>query len=344
MSEKAIQNEISQAFSQDADLHLREQEVLEDASKITNFKPTKLLGRSSWWGSEQIGAFHYLGTFEGKEAVIKIQGVKPNTSEIYMLESFAKENKSKVLRPPFLYASVPWNEEKRYEALVMENINGNKIIHKPTNVSEVKRFFELYQDYRENCLHNPWIAKPEKTIPEMLESNFTKWIASSHQVYPNHPYRKPEDFELIARSLGILQKKYSGIELEFQHGHFSADDLYQVGNKVVLLSNLYWSWRVPQYDSSFAYHWYLYNLGNDDANVTPSKIEEHRKLWLSNIEALPQAKANPEVLRLALLLFETAGLIMDVYIVDTKKPIAEYLVSRTRDRVTQLIQELDLKK
>ena len=88
--------------------------------------PDKLVSRSAWWGSSEIGAFHYAGEFEGKKAVIKIQGVKPSLSEIYMIDSFTQTNESKIIRPPYLYTHLPWDDQKRYEALVLEFIEGQR--------------------------------------------------------------------------------------------------------------------------------------------------------------------------------------------------------------------------
>jgi hypothetical protein len=110
---KKEQNEISHNYLKGSDLAEREEEVLVDATKKTGFIPNKLIGRSSWWDSKEIGAFHYSGKYKGKKAVLKIQGVKPSISEIYMINSFAKANKSKLIRPPHLYAFLNWNDEKR---------------------------------------------------------------------------------------------------------------------------------------------------------------------------------------------------------------------------------------
>src|SRR3989344_1633045 len=110
-AQKAIQNKISHLFLQGSDLADREKEILDDVFKTTGFVAKKLMDRSSWWTSKEIGAFRYVGEYKGKKAVLKIQGVKSNTSEIYMIKSFQKANKSKILRPPHLYYFLPWDDE-----------------------------------------------------------------------------------------------------------------------------------------------------------------------------------------------------------------------------------------
>lgn len=335
------QNEISHRYLEGSDLGEREQEVLKDASARTGFVATELIGRSAWWGSSEIGAFHYAGTFDGKEAVLKIQGVKPSVSEIYMIESFAATNRSEVIRPPHLYASIPWNDEKRYEALVLEFIDGQKVIQTPTTEVQVRRFFELYRDYRDKCLHSPWVDKPKGTISAGIVEKFKRWREASFKIYPEHPLRKDSDIDLIDTAVKKLELGYEGVEPEFMHGHFSEGDLYQVGDQVVVLSNLYWSWRQPFYDAIFGYHWFMYRL-NIVGGITPEEVEQQRTIWLSEIETLPQAQSEEgrRLLNLALLERAAAGLNLDGLISDPNKPISAYLMESTRNQIRKLLEKL----
>ena len=66
------QNEIASTFLETTDLESRQKDVVLDASKKLGFIPEKLIGRSRWWKSNKIGAFHYKGTYRGKSAVLKI--------------------------------------------------------------------------------------------------------------------------------------------------------------------------------------------------------------------------------------------------------------------------------
>lgn len=170
---KGEQNEISHAFLEGSDLLERERGLLEVASRRLGFEPTDLMGRSAWWGSSQVGAVFYSGIYDAHKAVLKIQGVKPATSEILMIREFAKNNKSNLVRPPVLYAYSEWDEDKRYEALVTEFIEGEKIINQlPAGPSQIQRFFEIYRDYRENCLTNPWLEKPSEGIGQKISESF----------------------------------------------------------------------------------------------------------------------------------------------------------------------------
>lgn len=336
--ERKKENEISAGYFRSPNLGKKEQEILDDVSARSGFIPKGLLSRSSWWGSSEIGAFHYKGKFKGKEAVLKVQGVKPNISEIYMIESFARENKSKIIRPPYLYFAIPWDEERKYEALILEFIDGPKVIQTPATEEQIKRFFELYQDYRCYCLRSPWVGKSEGTISIAIEKKFKRWREASFKIYPRHPLRKDSDIDLIDAAIKKLKTEYKGVAPEFMHGHLSENDLYRMGDQVVVLSNLYWSWRQPFYDAVFGYHWFIYHLSSV-VGMTAEEIERQRAMWLSEIKALPQVqtKEGKKLLNLALLERAAAGLNLDSLMLNPEEPLSDYLVEATRDQVKELL-------
>lgn len=270
--------------------------------------------------------------------MLKIQGVKTTVSEIYMINAFAKANKSKLIRPPRLYAYLPWSDKKRYEALVLEPVE-ERVVNSPTNEKELDNFFAAYKDYRVNCLQSPWIEKPKDSLPEIIGNNFAKWRKASFKLFPTHPFREKSDEKLINRAVELLKKEYQNVSLEFQQGHFSAGDLYQKEAQIIMLSNLYWSWRPPLYDAIFGMHWFIYHL-EKLKNITSQEVELQRNLWLKKIESLPKVKENDKLYKLALLERAAAGLNLDALSVDYKKPIAKYLVETTRKQMISLIENI----
>ena len=115
----------------------REKKILQDITQNTGFIPERLVNRSSWWGSSKVGAVHYRGTYQGKNVILKIQGVKPNISEATMIQSFVKNNHSLIIRPPHLYQHLAWNSDQEYEALIMEDIPSSPLIlfHSPLKLT-----------------------------------------------------------------------------------------------------------------------------------------------------------------------------------------------------------------
>ena len=299
----------------------------------------KLIERSAWWGSAEIGAFAYLGEFRKREAVLKIQGVKTETAEAEMITGFARTNRSKVLRPPHLLDSLPWDNEQRYEALVMEYVDGKRVVKTPTTSQELEEFFSLFKDYRKNCRSNPWLEKPNKTLSEQVFENFQTWKKISRKIYPSHPLRDRADEGLIDQTVDLLTSEYSQVASEFQHAHLSEADLVRVDEEVVVLSNLYWLWRAPFYDAVFGYHWFMYHL-NDVYGITSGEVESQRGLWLGTIIDLAKTDEEKRLLNLALLERAAAGLNLDALSTDPEIPISKYLVKATREQIKSLTREL----
>lgn len=334
------QNKISHLFLAGSDLGNREQEVLKAASRILGFVPEKLLDRSSWWTSKEIGAFRYEGKFKGKKAVLKIQGVRPETSEIYMIKAFSKVNRSRILRVPLPYSYLGWDDKKRYEALILEFIDGKPIVNIPTSENELREFFALRDEYKKNCAVSSWIEQPDESLSEEIKMNFAKWREASFKLYPTHPFREEEDAELIDRAVDILIENYKDVKREFQHGHFGTSDLLEIKDgQVVILSNLYWSWKPPFYDAVFGYHWFIYHLAKLK-DATPGLVDEQKSLWLTKINNLVKTDSGKKLLNLAFLERATAGLNLDALSVDPKSPIAEYLVFQTRENLKNLLTKV----
>lgn len=325
-----------------SDFSIREQTALKSACSKTGFIPSDVISKSSWWGSREIGASHYVGQFRGKKAVLKLQGVKPQASEAELIARFERANKSKTLRPPYLYAHLPWDEEKQYEGLILEWVGGEKVITKPAFASHIALFFSLYDDYRANCLSEPFVQKPKESLPHIIMHNFSKLIETSKRLYPDHELRMPSDSALIMEAVHLLCKEYEGVALTFQHGHLSHEDLYWVEKEVVILSNLYWSWKAPFYDRVFAYHWFLYDL-SDIPEMIPEIVEQQKELFMEAIDYhifLPEDK---RLLRLAKFERAIAGLNLDALSIDPKKEITKYLVESTRKEVIDLMEEIEKK-
>jgi len=320
-----------------------EKEALTKITQQCDFISQQVIGKSSWWGSKKIGAIRYQGIYQGKPAILKIQGVKPEISEIYMIKSFAQNNQSQIIRPPQLYFTIPWTEKNKFEALIMEYVRGPKIITSGQLQTEktVKEFYQVFKEYRNHCRQHPWIAKRQQILHP--KENFQKWQAASKKIYPLHPYREKNDSKLINKATQAIWRFWKRERLEFQHGHFSGEDL--IKNKkgeIVLFSNLYWSWRPPFYDAVFAYHWFMYSLA-EIPYITPQIIEEQRNLWLKEIFSLKEAQSQRGKILLKVVLLEraSAGLIIDSLTINPQLTCAAYLVKSTRNQVVFLTKEIE---
>lgn len=337
---KATQAIDTQADMQHTNISGQEKQIIAYINQETAFVGDKIIWRSDYFGTGKLGAFHVLGEYKGKSAVLKIQAAKPAISEAKMIRAFAAQNQSKIIRPPKVYANITWSMKHGYEAIIMEYISGEKVIHsgKLLISQEIAEFYKYYQEYRQHCRNQPWLAKPST-----LEKLYEKLKKTAKRVKPQSKLRNSSDVALVDKAEKILRKVWQDVELEFQHGHFSAEDLMRKGREVILLGNLFWKWRYPYHDAVFAYHWHIYTL-TSVKNITPEKIEKQRALWHKAMFSLPQVDSEREkiLLNAALLERAIAGLLIDSHAyIDEKQAIAKHMVDGTRAEVIRLTQILE---
>jgi len=337
MSKKSKAIETSKDFEKVKDLLPRVDKILENVKAETGFEIGELIWSSDYFGSGVVGAVTYRGKYKNKKAVLKIQGAKPAISEVEMIESFEKQNKSKLIRTPKIFWRKKWNDKSQYEAIIMEEIWGNKIVEegKISGKENIKEFFDIYREYRDKCIRKPWLEKEKnkEKIGEMIEE---AWQLSL-KIKPESPFRRGSDKELALTAASLLENIWGETEKEFMHGHLSVNDLKRQGREVIIFSNLFWKWKYPFYDAVFGYHWQIYSL-HEVARISPELIEEQRNLWLEEIYKLGERR----LINAALLERAMAGLLLDsfAYIEETNI-VAKYLVEATRAEVKRLIKELE---
>lgn len=318
----------------------REKKVLKLIEQKIGFKVARNIWKSSYWGSKQIGAANYLGEYKGKKAVLKIQGAKPLMSEIDVLKKFKSQNQSHLVRTTMVYDFLRWSDDLNFEAIIMEYVEGQKIIQskKPTTEAEIEDFLSFYQDYRQNCRQRPWLDKPTH-LPD-VDAIYQKLLSHRESIYPNHPLIKSSDTDLIHQGIDKLKQLLKYEDLEFVHGHLSAEDIFRFNNQYVIFSNLFWGWKHPYYDLVFAYHWLIYNLAEYPA-TNRQLIEVQRQLW---IRKMLQVVTDERAFKVALLERSLAGLIIDAFAyIDPKNKVAALLIESTRDQIKQLLRDKILK-
>lgn len=326
------QNDISALYFKKPNLQNKIEPILASIVRQSGFHVDKLLQQSAWWVSTAIGAMHYAGTFQDQPAILKIQGVKPNFSEADNILAFTRQNKSSLIRPPKVYWSAPWNDKLKFEALIYESLEQEKLVGLPATQAQINEFFSVYQDYRLNCLKQPWLDQPSISLADGVARAFAQWSSIRQELFPRHPLIEPGDEELIERAVKTLTKEYQAVEWQWQHGHFSARDIFPKDEQYILLSNLYWSWRLPYYDAVFGFHWYQFDLAVKPETAI-EQLGHHRQWWNEAIQATisPQTPQEKRLLELAFLERAAAGLNLDGLLNPT--PVSRWLIQTLRQEI-----------
>lgn len=322
------QNDISAMRTQGLDLANRWQELLVEIKNKTGFIVNDQVSyrTSTWWRTGKIGAVIIEGQIriadETKLAVLKIQGTKPNISEADQIHQFQAQNKSQIIRPPHIYAHLPWDEASQFEAIVFEKINGSKVLDSlPAKTNQLNQFFHYYQEYRQHCLNQAWLEKP-KTYS--YRQQLAGWREAVAEQAKDRKYKLSVDQQLLDRAISFLDKHLKIENFTFQHGHVSTKDFVTAADgQIILLSNLFWGWRLPGYDAIFAYHWHMLGMEHVE-NLSPTMLVAERDKWLTHIyNTSPLSSPNNEEeikhgqlrsqIDLALLERTLAALLVDRY-------------------------------
>jgi hypothetical protein len=342
----AKQNEFTEGFFQNTDLRGLENEMIEQVRTDMGFQPEEIINRSTWWGSERVGAFQCAGTYEGKPAILKVQGVEPSSSEIDAIDAVNSATSDAAIRAPFLYANRRWDANKGFEALIVEQITSDKLVHLPTTEIEVQKFFDLYTNYSSKLKPNPWIEKPTISYGEIVQRNTKDQLEASMRNYPNHPFRKPSDSAIIAAAVEVVTDHYKAVNMLFQHCHISTDDVFLpngIDPRHIFTSNFVWGWRPKFYDAVVAYHHFPRLLIDRGLHVTEEMVAMQTNWWKKQIAAIPKNNEERTLLHTVMLELAINRLAIDDLTVDPKNPLAGYLIESTRRDIMHLTTELSQK-
>ncbi len=336
---------VEKYFTQE-DFSKREKEVLEIVVSKTGFTPQAVLFKGMIFDPDKIGSIIYKGIYKGKPAVLKLQGLHPETDEVDILIGFKKQNKSKIIRLPELYAYQKWNEKDGFGFLVAEFVPYPKIHEMPfPSSNQIKLFCDFYEEYKTKCINSPFVKTDEETSTK------------------NFVLKRVETWKKISDHKGLLEKTISRKQIEnivniykdfmsknmdskmvFSHGHLSSKDILYNGKEFVLLSNLYWTYRPEYYDLVFNLHWCLEAI--EDKIFTLEKYVEFVKKWFDNFYQIPVVKNDEKAIKnIHLMLLErtTGAILIDTGSRNETNEAVKHLLTLQIQFFNQLIERISKK-
>ncbi|HUT22398.1 MAG TPA: hypothetical protein VMX18_03265 [Candidatus Bipolaricaulota bacterium] len=331
-----MSNKITEKYFSQANFADREEEVLAEVLAKTGFELEKEIFRGVIYQKNKVGSLIYKGEYQGKPAVLKLQGLKPEVDEAKILEKFSEQNGSQKVRLPELFAYEFFDEKKGYGYLITEYIDALKIFEMPfANDEEMNDFAEFYQEYRTSALTKPWLEPENLDVVKFSLDRAENWQKISESV----GRLKKEDYEpylekYLEKYLEIVKKHFADFAMVFSHGHLTADDVYKMpSGQYVILSNLFWSYRPQWYDLAFNIWACLLHIR--DVGYTFEEMIEYVNKWLDVYRQIPVVKLDPDFdKKIHLLLLErTMGSILvdlgagDFYGEKENRKYFEYLLS-----------------
>lgn len=286
-----MSNRITEKYFTQDDFSQRAPAALAESCRETGFVSEIEIFRGYIYDRQKVGSLIYRGTWKDRPAVLKLQGLKPETDEADMVQGFAAQNRSKLVRVPEVYAHQPWSEELGYGYLLSESIEGPPIFEMPNaKPEEIADFCRFFQEYRTNCVREPWIPAPEASALDFTLARVANW----RRICEHKGRLTQDDFAARYDLFVELAKRHLADEhLVFCHGHLTANDILKPADGTyVLLSNLFWGWRLQWHDLGFNL-WAL-NLRLNPENRTFDDMTRLDATWRSAYRAIPAVQADPD--------------------------------------------------
>ncbi|MCL5733829.1 MAG: hypothetical protein M1334_04230 [Patescibacteria group bacterium] len=340
-----MSNKITEKYFTQEDFSQRGVGALKQVVAETGFAVEKEIFRGMIYDKNKVGSLIYKGTFAGKPAVLKLQGLRPEVDESEIIRRFTDQNQSKLVRVPILYVHKPWTEDLGYGYLITEYLDAPKIFEMPfASTEQMANFARFYQEYRTSALTRSWIK------PETQDSlAFTVHRVDHWRKISEHKERLAlgDYAPYLMRYYPLAVKHLPSIPMVFCHGHLTANDIYCLpDNSFVVLSNLFWSYRPQWYDLAFNIWSCLTHI--QDTNYTFKQLLEYVEKWLATYRGIPVVRQDKDFERkiTALLLERTIGAILadlganDFYEREENKPYLRHLLDMHQQLFNHLAQKL----
>ncbi len=272
----------------------REREVLEAVCKETGFEPQREIFRGSIYDASKLGSVILRGNWQGKQAVLKLQGLNVEVDEVDTLKRLAEFFSGTRLHVPEVFVSSPWNAERQYGYHIMEDVGDQPIFAMPDpSKADQIRFAQFWQVYQDRLRFiKPWIARPKESIYEFGMSRLNHWKKIRESKAGNDPSEYTAE---LARFDKIARRFFGEVPMVFCHGHLTANDVLIRSNQYVILSNLYWTWRPQLYDTVFVIWACLVRMNR--RSDTPEKAIAMIESWFEAYYQQQSFRALPNVRR-----------------------------------------------
>lgn len=302
-------NKITEKYFSQKDFSRREKEVLAEITKKSGFVVDEEIYRGVIYERTKVGSLIYRGRWRKKPAVLKIQGLKPEVDEGRMIRLLNAQNQSRIVRAPRLYAHQPWSAKRGYGYLIIEYIDAPKIFKMPFAAPEqMNEFARFYQEYRTSVLTSPWLEPEDSDSLSFTVRRIEHW----REISESKKRLRLQDYApCLMRYYPIAVEHLPSIPMTFCHGHLSAEDVFRLPDgSLVILSNLFWSYRPQYYDLAFNIWACLQHIR--DTNYSFAEMLRYVNDWLAAYRRIPVVRSDGDFERkITVLLAErTVGAIL----------------------------------
>ncbi|MCL5099621.1 MAG: hypothetical protein M1158_00665 [Candidatus Marsarchaeota archaeon] len=278
-----------------------EKRVLDEVIRKTGFVPEKEIFRGEQIyakGKPLLGSVHYSGTYEGKPAVLKLQGLKVEVSEALMARNFERQNRSKIIHAPKIYRNEEWSAKRGYGFTISELIEGRPIYGTPfATERQMKEFARFYQEYKTRAITRPWVSADPGRIhistPSRSSTALEAVMKSVERWRSNAEERGRLEFDDYARCLvrfyPLAAEYIPRMKLEFMHGELMAQHVLRMRDGTYrILSNILWRYALEWNDLAKNVWWNLLQIHSN--SCTLKEVTAYVEKWLKVYRTIPVVK------------------------------------------------------
>jgi hypothetical protein len=284
-------NHITDKYFEPNDFAERAPAILEAVCRETGFAPETEIFRGFVYDRQKVGSIIHRGRWQGKPAVLKLQVLKLETDEARILAAFAAQNQSRLVRTPEVFAHEPWDDARGYGYILSEFVDAPPIFEMPTaSLGQISDFCGFFQEYRTNCIREPWMPALDASALDFTLARVANWRRICE-----HKGRLAEaDYAERFGLFGELAKQHlKNEQLVFCHAHLTANDILKPDDGTyILLSNLFWGWRLPWHD--LAFNLWACNLHQQPGLVGYGDVLDEIEAWRTAYKAMPIVQADPD--------------------------------------------------
>jgi len=289
-----LANRISERFfdkGHDFDLYHKERQILSRVVKKTEFEVEKEIFRGKVYDDKKVGSILYKGSYKGRDAVLKIQGLQVDIDEIEIIRKFEAQNKSKIIHAPKIFVHKRWDKKAGYGFTISEYSTAVPIFKRPfASAAQTKEFGRFYQEYRTKAVTKDFLERPKG---DTLAGSLAK-VDYWRKLCENKGILKLEDYApYLMRYYPLAAKHLPTIPITMSHNHITPEDvLRNKDGSFVLMSNLFWG-HSYQYNELAMNVWHCW-MAIRDTSYTYEQLLKYVKGWIAAYKRIPIVKADKD--------------------------------------------------
>jgi len=290
-----------------------------DKLKLTNLKE---IYRGHYYTKSNVRNVIFACTYKNETAILKVYNDPRETFEPSGLKAFHKNNKSKIITAPKLFAHQEINKNQGW--LLIEKLPPGKFFAEPMSETEREEFMTIFLEYRKNFPTKP---TRELSLIENLPANqfhlfrLNKWLNLASENFDEKIIEQKKILSLFTEISTIINQEFTNRKKIWCHGHFKNKEVYKAQNKKIYLIDFAHNNYYPEgYELAFI-PWADYIM-SDNFKLPNKQWEKGFTEWqnLLSFYAKKLKYKNPEKLIIASLLERIIGSILADILASDKTP------------------------